>query len=183
MVLASQEIVNSYVCYSNKGICALLTQSIRRYIEKTVCRFPRDYTYSAAKLPSWLESILRIVTVFIGDQVIESRQDQPEWLWRASCRAAYGLQELKKKKKKTKKQLVPDIYPLHFMSCILALVGCTQSNEGSPSGMWVHLQAWDCLCMISRQYVAICKNYLIWDTLLQATESCTDNTSCANLNP
>ena len=62
------------------------------------------------------------------------------------------------KKKKKKSPLVPDIYPLPFMSCILALVGCTQSNEGSPSGMWVHLQAWDCLCMISRQYVAICKN-------------------------
>ena len=99
MVLPSQEIVNTHVCYSNKGICALLTQPIGRYIEKTVCRFPRDYTYSAAKLPSWLESILRIVTVFSGDQVIESRQDQPEWLWRASCRAAYELQELKKKKK------------------------------------------------------------------------------------
>ena len=40
----------------------------------------------------------------------------------------------KTKKKKTKKErLVPDIYPLPFMSCILALVGCTQSNEGSPS--------------------------------------------------
>ena len=43
--------------------------------------------------------------------------------------------------KKKKSPLVPDIYPLSFMSCILALVGCTQSNEGSPSGMWVHLQA------------------------------------------
>ena len=66
---------------------------------KRQCVHFRDYTYSAAKLPSWLESVLIIVTVFSGDQVIESRQDQPEWLWRASCRAAYELQELKKKKK------------------------------------------------------------------------------------
>ena len=98
MVLPSQEIVNTPVCYSNKGICALLTQLSRRYIEKTMCTFPRDCTYSTAKLTSWLESILKIVTVFSSDQVIESRRDQPEWLQRASCRAAYGLQELKKKK-------------------------------------------------------------------------------------
>ena len=180
MVLASQEIVNTPVCYSNQGICALLTQPIRRYIEKTVCRFPRDCTYSAAKLPSWLESILIIVTVFIGDQVIESRQDQPEWLWRASCRAAYELQELKKKKKK----LVPDIYPLPFMSCILALVGCTQSNEGSPSGMWVHLQAWDCLCMIYRLYVATSAKIISFETnCCKLQNPAPIITSCTNLDP
>ena len=130
-----------------------------------MCAFPRDCTYSAAKLPSWLESILIIVTVFSGDQVIESRQDQPEWLWRASCRAAYGLQELKKNKNKNKTTpLVPDIYPLPFMSCILALVGCTQSNEGSPSGIWVHLQARDSLCMISQQYGATSAKIVSFET-------------------
>ena len=51
-VLPSQEIVNTPVCYSNKGICALLTQLSGRYNEKTMCTFPRDCTYSAAKLPS-----------------------------------------------------------------------------------------------------------------------------------
>ena len=66
--------------------------------------------------------------------------------------------------KKKKSPLVPDIYPLPFMSCILALVGCTQSNEGSPSGMWVHLQAWDCLCMISRQYVATSAKIISFET-------------------
>ena len=50
------------------------------------------------------------------------------------------------------------------MSCILALVGCTQSNEGSPSGMWVHLQAWDCLCMISGQYVATSAKVISFET-------------------
>ena len=100
MVLPSQEIVNTPVCYSNKGICALLTQLSRRYIEKTMCTFPRDCTYSTAKLPSWLENILKIVTVFSSDQVIESRQDQPKWLWRASCRATDGWQEFKKNKNK-----------------------------------------------------------------------------------
>ena len=66
--------------------------------------------------------------------------------------------------KKKKKRLVPDIYPLPFMSCILALVGCTQSNEGSPSGIWVYLQAWDCLCMISRQYVATSAKIISFET-------------------
>ena len=40
MALPSQEIVNTQVCYSNKGICALLTQLSGRYNEKTMCTFP-----------------------------------------------------------------------------------------------------------------------------------------------
>ena len=66
--------------------------------------------------------------------------------------------------KRKKKPLVPDIYPLPFMSCILALVGCTQSNEWSPSGMWVHLQAWDCLCMIYQLYVATSAKIISFET-------------------
>ena len=40
------------------------------------------------------------------------------------------------------------------MICIFALVGCAQSNVGSPSNIRVHLQARDSLRMISRQYMA-----------------------------
>ena len=182
MVLPSQEIVSTHVCYSNKGICALLTQLSGRYIEKTMCTLPRDCTYSAAKLPSWLESILIIVSVYSGDPVIDSREDQPEWLWRASCRAAYGLQEFKEKKKNS---LVPDIYrftsPLwvvfllwldtqNLMRGLPPICQCTSSLRVSPND-------------ISTVRGYICKNYLIWDKLVQATESCTDNASCANLDP
>ena len=181
MVLPSQEIVSTHVCYSNKGICALLTQLSGRYIEKTMCTLPRDCTYSAAKLPSWLESILIIVSVYSEDPVIDSREDQPEWPWRASCRAAYRLQEFKEKKKLTGSRHFSSYLP--FMSCIFALVGCTQSNEGSPSGRGAftnpRLSPYD----ISTVCGYICKNYLIWDKLLQGTEYGTDNASSANLDP
>ena len=50
------------------------------------------------------------------------------------------------------------------MSCILALVGCTQSNGGSPSGIWVHLQARDSLCMISQQYGATSAKIVSFET-------------------
>ena len=50
------------------------------------------------------------------------------------------------------------------MSCILALVGCTQSNGGSPSGIWVHLQARDSLCMISQQYGASSAKIISFET-------------------
>ena len=77
---------------------------------------------------------------------------------------AEQLVDYRSKKKKKKNPLVPDIYPLPFMSCILALVGCTQSNGGSPSGIWVHLQARDSLCMISQQYGATSAKSVSFET-------------------
>ena len=162
MVLPSQEIVSTHVCYSNKGICALLTQLSGRYIEKTMCTLPRDCTYSAAKLPSWLESILIIVSVYSGDPVIDSREDQPEWLWRASCRAAYGLQEFKEKKKNS---LVPDIYRLTSPLWVVFWLRLNAHNlmRGLPP-VQVHLQTRGCPHMISQQYVATSAKIISFET-------------------
>ena len=138
-----------------------------------MCTFPRDCTYSAAKLPSWLESILIIVTVFSGDQVIESRQDQPEWLWRASCRAAYGLQELKKKKKLKQNDLTG---PRHLPSSLHELYfgfGWMNTISWGVSLRYMGALASPRLSLydISTIRGYICKNCLIWDKLLQATET------------
>ena len=162
MVLPSQEIVSTHVCYSNKGICALLTQFSGRYIEKTMCTLPRDCTYSAAKLPSWLESILIIVSVYSGDPVIDSREDQPEWLWRASCRAAYGLQEFKEKKKK-----LTGSRHLSFTSPLWVVfwrrLDAHNLMRGLPQ-VQVHLQTGGCLRMISQQYVATSAKIISFET-------------------
>ena len=168
MLLPSQEIVSTHVCYSNKGICALLTQLSGRYIEKTMCTLSRDCTYSAAKLPSWFESILIILSVYSGDPVVESRKDQPKWLWRASCSAAYGLQEFKGKKKKNSR--VPDIYHLTSSLWVVFLLWLDAQNllRGLPpvqvhfkpeavsewylNSMWLHLQKLSHLRQIGTSY-------------------------------
>ena len=161
MLLPSQEIVSTHVYYSNKGICALLTQLSGRYIEKTMRTLPRDCTYSAAKLPSWLESILIIVSVYSEDPVIDSREDQPEWPWRASCRAAYRLQEFKEKKN----SLVPDISPLTSPLWVVFLLWLDAHNlmRGLPP-VEVHLQTRGCLHMISQQYVAKSAKIISFET-------------------
>ena len=53
---------------------------------------------------------------------------------------------------------------LPFMICIFALVGCAQSNVGSPSNIRVHLQARDSLRMISRQYMATSGKIISFET-------------------
>ena len=50
------------------------------------------------------------------------------------------------------------------MICIFALVGCAQSNVGSPSNIRVHLQARDSLRMISRQYMATSGKIISFET-------------------
>ena len=50
------------------------------------------------------------------------------------------------------------------MICIFALVGCTQSNVGSPSNIRVHLQARDSLRMISQQYMATSGKIISFET-------------------
>ena len=88
-----------------------------------------------------------------------------------------------KKKKKTQRD--PDISPLPFplwavfllwldthnlMRGLLPIYRCISSLRLSPND-------------ISTVRGYICQNYLIWDKSVQATESCTDNASCANLDP
>ena len=147
MVLPSQEIVSTHVCYSNKGICALLTQLSGRYIEKTMCTLPRDCTYSAAKLPSWSESILIILSVYTGDPVVDSREDSQNDSGELLEVQLMDYRSLKEKKKLTGSRHLSFYFP--FMSCIFALVGCTESNEGSPSGTGA-FQGQGCLRVISQ---------------------------------
>ena len=86
---------------------------------------------------------------------------------------------------KNKSPRVPDISPLPFPLWVVFLFWLDRQNlmRGLPP---IHR----CISSlrlspndISTVRGYICKNYLIGDKLVQATESCTDNASCANLDP
>ena len=69
---------------------------------------------------------------------------------------------LKEKKKKLTGSRHLSSYLL-FMSCVFALVGCTESIEGSPSSTGA-FQARGCLRMISQQYVTTSAKIISFET-------------------
>ena len=166
MVLPSQEIVSTHVCYSNKGICALLTQLSGRYIEKTMCTLPRDCTYSAAKPPSWSESILIILSVYTGDPVVDSREDSQNNSGELLEVQLMDYRSLKEKKN----SLVPDIYRLTSPLWVIFLLWLDAQNlmrvlplvqvhfkaeavsEWYLNSTWLHLQKLSHLRQIGTGY-------------------------------
>ena len=85
-----------------------------------------------------------------------------------------------KKKKSTR---VPDISPLPLWVVVLLWLNTHNLMKGLPP-------IYRCISSLRlshndistvRDYLS--KNYLIWDKSVQARESCTDNASCANLDP
>ena len=72
---------------------------------------------------------------------------------------------------------------LPFMSCSFAWLDTQNLMRGLPPIYWcissLRLSPNDTSTV--RGY--ICKNYLIWAKLVEATESCTDNASYENLDP